>query len=154
MKTKKWLWITLISILTLIVLAGVGLAGYRVGLTQNPAVIKQLAELRAQRAEQFQRQNPGQLPQWNDKAADPRDHFNQRYDPRIQSNRRFDRGRDFAERGRFSPLLGLLHLIILGALFWFGYKWIKNSGWKLVRETQLAPIESEAADVADKKSSE
>jgi hypothetical protein len=149
MKTKKWLWIALASILTLVVLAGVGAAGYRLGLTQNPAVIQQFAELRAQRAEQFQKQNAGQLPQQNDKTFDPRSGDGRGFDPHSKFDRRDDRGRGG------SPFFGFFHLIVLGALLWFGYRYAKNSGWKLVRETpQPAPPVVQSAPVEDEKKDE
>jgi hypothetical protein len=195
MKTKKWLWVTLVSILTLVVLTGVAAAGYRLGLSQNPAVIQQFAQMRAQRFSQFQNQsgkpvNPqgqGNAPQQNQnnnsapapqqnaqgqgnvpqqfppngmmnpgwqQGFDQRGNFNQGFDPRSNFNRGFDRFDRRDNRGRdgfASPLFGLIHLLILGALIWFGYKYAKNSGWKLVREVpqpaspvaESAPIEGE-----------
>ena len=151
MKTKKWLWITLSVLLTLVVLAGVGAAGYRLGLTQNPAFIKQMAELRAQRQPKIEKQKPGQPPQQNDQAFDPR---MQGVNPQNDFGRGFDRGYEHGfdrghDRGRGeSPLFGLLHLIVIGALLWFAYKYAKNSGWKLVRET---PQPAPAANVEEKK---
>lgn len=154
MKTKKWLWITLITILTIVALVGVGFAGYRLGLTQNPAVIKQLAELRTQRFNQMQKQNNqapnANIPQgkapyqmWNGQnprmqGFDQRGNFQRGFDPRFESGRGFDRGH---RSGFFSPLFGLVHLVILGALLWFGYKFIKNSGWKLVKVSPAPTVE-------------
>ena len=157
MKTKKWLWGILITLLTIVVLAGAGFAGYRLGLTQNPAVIKQLVELRAQKFNQMQDQtgkalNPQQNPYngaYNPhiRGFDQRGNYAQGFDQRSQFNRRDNRGRD----GFASPLFGLVHLIILGALLWLVYKFVKNSGWKLVREVQPAPVVSEAASTEEKK---
>jgi predicted negative regulator of RcsB-dependent stress response len=150
MKTKKWLWITLVSILTLVILAGVGAAGYRLGLTQNPAVIQQLADLRAQRLSQLPNQGANQMPKGNGNGISPQE---QGFNPHSNFDRGNDRGRGFDRRDGFaSPLFGLIHLIILGALVWFGYKYIKNSGWKLVREVPPASVvENDTASVEEEK---
>lgn len=154
MKTKKWIWISLAALLTLVVLVAVAGAGFRLGMTQNPAFIQQREELRAQRLNQMQKQDTNQESKSNDRmfnphmqGFDPRGNSGRGFDSRFQSDRGFDRGRG----GFFPPLFGLIHLVILGALIWFGYKYVKNSGWKLVREVQPVPVVSEPANVEEKK---
>lgn len=172
---NKWLKITLISLLTLVVLLGVGAAGYRLGLTQNPEVIQKLADLRAQRYAQWQQAAPQQQQQQNGATQqgqdalpqqpqrldgkinphgqiDPRGDFNRNYDPRAQFDRR-DGGRD---RSFGVPFFGLLQWIILGAAIWFGYKYVKNSGWKLVREVPqpAPPVAAPAAAEEEPKDAE
>jgi hypothetical protein len=156
MKTKKWLWITLASILTLVVLTGVAAAGYRLGLTQNPEFIKQMAELRAQRVSQFQKPAQNLAPQQNvpqgqnqqqgvpqgqmpAQGFSPRDDFGRGFDPHSNFERGSDRG--FDGRDDFiSPLFGLIRLAVLAALVWFGYKYVQNSGWKLVKVAPNTPV--------------
>lgn len=135
---KTWLKVTLAVILALVVLAGAGAAGYRLGLSQNPEVLKQLAELRAQRYSQMQKVTPPQaLSQQGQNNDAPKQFVNPRgqgFDP----HSRFDRRPDFWSGMFFFPLLGLIKWAALGALVWFGYRYVKNSGWKLVREGQPA----------------
>lgn len=131
MKIKKWLWITLTALLTIVVLTAVAGAGFRYGITQSEAFVK-MQEARMQ-------QRLAQSPNADGKAINPHmQGFDQHgnsghgFEQRFKDNRGFDRGRG----GFGSPLFGLIHLAILGALIWFGYKYVKNSGWKLVREAQ------------------
>jgi hypothetical protein len=67
--------------------------------------------------------------------------FNQMEHGNMMS-RGFDRGRG----GFHSPIFGLFHLIVLGVLAWFGYKLVKNSGWKLVK------VNASAAPAAEQPS--
>ncbi len=138
---NKWLKITLIALLTLAVLSGVALAGYRLGLTQNPEVIQKLADLRAQRLEQFQKQFENGLPgKGLGRGNNPHG-----FAPGL--TREFKRGR--GGFSFFSPLWGLIKLALLGALLWFGYQYAKNSGWKLVKETPpAAPAPAQASSAS------
>ncbi len=140
MKINKWIRVTLTILLTLIVLAGVAGVSFRMGAMQN-AVFAGNDERMAQRFQPF-----GHMQGFEDNFN------NQRNDPRMMQG--FDRG-DFG-RGRggfFSPLFGLVKLAVLGALLWLGFKFVKNSGWKLTRvQASPAPAASETPSVeADEK---
>ncbi len=134
MKTKKWLWITLSTLLGLVLLAGAAMAGFRYGVTQSDAFVK-MQETRMQ-------QKLEEAPKVDGKNAAG-------FDPHAKFDRGYGRG-----RGGFSPLFGLVHLVILGALIWFGYKYAKNSGWRITREAQVAPAVIETPDVEKKKGKE
>jgi hypothetical protein len=57
----------------------------------------------------------------------------------------------------FPPIFGLIHLVVLGLLIWLGYKFVKNSGWRLTRvAASPAPVASETSsvEVEEKKASE
>jgi hypothetical protein len=66
-------------------------------------------------------------------------------------------GRDFDHghgnsRGRggfgfFSPLFGLLHLVVLGGLIWLGYTFVKRSGWRVVNVNASQSVASVATPV-------
>lgn len=142
MKNTKWLWRLLAVVLTLAVLAGVGFAGYRVGLVQG-------ADLSAEELATIFSYGRGM--QFNDGSRRP-DH-----------GHGFDgngavRGGDFGGRGfdrggfsLFSPLFGLLRLAVLGGLIWLGYRFIKNSGWRLVKAETPAPVTESPAAAADEE---
>jgi hypothetical protein len=117
MKSKKWLTYTLGIVLTLIVLTAVGGAGFRMGVMQNAS---------------FANLTDGSVAQFHsfDNYHGMDGDFS-RMDGGDFSHG-FDRGRG-RDRGGFSPIFGLFHLIVVGALAFFGYKLIKNSGWKLVK---------------------
>jgi len=133
MKNKKWLTYTLGIVLTLIVLAAVGGAGFRMGVMQSVS----FANIKDGTTAQFH-----SFDNSHGMAGD----FSQM--ERGNMSRGFDHGRG-RDRGGFSPIFGLLRLIVVGALAWFGYKLIKNSGWKLVKVNA-----SEAAVPVSKQSSE
>lgn len=132
---NKWLTYTLGILLTLIVLAGVGAAGYRIGAAQNGEFIH---------------------PMMNGTAPTFRHEFDSGRPPMLGGNihnQGFD-GRGFGERGFgrggfpfFSPIFGLIRLAALGLLLWGGYKLIQNSGWRLTRVTAPAPAASETPSV-------
>lgn len=135
MKNTKWIWRVLAVVLTLVVLAGVGLAGVRVGMMKSAA----LAD--------------GTLPNWH--SSDEMQKFNGDFPHGDNSNMRgFDHGHDFGGRssnrgGRdgfsfFSPIFGLIRLAVLGGLIWLGYTFVKRSGWRLVNvnANQAAPTEA------------
>jgi hypothetical protein len=117
MKNKKWLTYTLGIVLTLIVLAAVGGAGFRMGVMQSAS---------------FANLTDGSVAKFHsfDNVHGMDGDFS-RMDG-SNSSRGFDRGRG-DDRSGFSPIFGLIRLLVLGALVWFGYKLIKNSGWKLVK---------------------
>ncbi len=117
MKSKKWLTYTLGTVLTLIVLTAVGGAGFRMGMMQS-ASFANLTDGSATQFHSFGNTHgmDGDFSRMNGGS----------------SSRGFDRGRG-GDRGGFPPIFGLFHLIVVGALGWFGYKLIKNSGWKLVK---------------------
>ncbi|MDD2921697.1 MAG: hypothetical protein PHQ36_05360 [Anaerolineales bacterium] len=160
MKTKKWLWITLTVLLTLVVLAGVAAAGFRLGMTQNATFLPR-QDFRAQR---LQDANPGgQMVNPHAQGFDPappngwmENPRAQGFNPRNNPMRGFNDGRNFDRRGGFfPPLFGFLRLLAFGALIWLGYKLVKNSGWKLVREAQPSAAVGESAPPnAEEKNSE
>ena len=138
MKNRKWLTYTLGTLLTLIVLAAVGGAGFRAGMMQNASF--------ARPAFTHDFDNMPQAMQGNIQGngnphAMQGDFRQQGFDNR--SNDRRDGGRSF-----FSPIFGLIHLALLGSLGWFGYKFVKKSGWRITRETaSAAPVAAEAVSV-------
>ena len=140
MKNKKWLTYTLGILLTLIVLAAVGGVAFRIGAMQNNTFVHPMMN---GAGPAFERGfGNGQMPNFHQQGFEGRDFH----------GRGFERG---GRSGFFSPIFGLLHLIVLGALAWFGFKFIKNSGWRLTRDAApaSAPAVSEApsAEVDEKK---
>lgn len=136
MKNKKWLTYTLGIVLTVIVLAAVGGAGFRMGVIQS-ASFANLTDGQSARAPFFAHGMDGNFDQME----------------RGNMSRGFDHGRG-RDRGGFSPIFGLLHLIVVGALGWFGYKLIKNSGWKLVKVNAsevTAPMTEQSSEAVDGK---
>jgi hypothetical protein len=145
MKTRKWLWWTLTIVLTLVVLGFTGLAGYRVGLMQGASVARTALKSRSadDKAATDQQQMPPQMRGFEGK--DFPDFHGQNLGPGQRfDGRKFDR---FGGRGGFSffsPLFGLLRLAVLALLIWLGYKYVKNSGWRLTRVTaEPAPAAEE-----------
>lgn len=149
MKNTKWIWRFLAVLLTLVVLAGVGFAGFRVGLAQG-------ADLTAEELSTIFSHGRGSGFE-NDgapKAGDNRD---------FDHGHGFDRGhgsdgRGFDRGGRggfsfFSPLFGLLKLAVLGGLVWLGYRFVKSSGWRLVKTEPPAPV-AETPSAADEEKQE
>ncbi|MFN8382286.1 MAG: hypothetical protein U0V02_10120 [Anaerolineales bacterium] len=145
MKNKKWLTYTLGILLTLIVLAAVGGLGFRIGMMQSAS----FANLKAGQSAQapFFHHGLGMNGQGMNDGFNRMDGFNHMEHGNMSNG--FDRGRGGNRGGFFSPLFGLLHLIILGLLAWLGYKLIKNSGWKLVKvNASAAPAAEQASEVA------
>lgn len=143
MKSKKWIWVTLTILLTLIVLAGVAGAGFRMGVMQSANLARNADG------------TTSQFPPFGYMHGFEGNFNNQRGDnPLMMQGFGHDGpGHGGFERGRggfFSPLFGLVHLIVLGALIWLGYKFVKNSGWRLTRVAQPAPGTSEAS-IEEKK---
>ena len=142
MKNTKWIWRILAVILTLVVLAGVGFAGFRVGLVQGAGLSAQ--ELAAifdhGRSARFDSDAP------KEGGFDHGHGFVSGHD---FDGRGFDRG-GFSF---FSSLFGLLRLAVLGGLVWLGYRFVKNSGWRVVKAETTAPVaEVPAADEENKES--
>lgn len=121
MKNKKWIWWTLTIVLTLIVLAGVGFAGVRIGMTQAINL-------------------PDGMSFMNGHAYG--------FNGNDMHNGFGGKGFDHGGRGGFSffsPLFGLLHLAVWGGLIWLGYNFVKRSGWQVVK---TAPVVEEKKDEA------
>lgn len=126
---KNWIKYTLGILITLVILAAVGGAGFMFGARQSGTFVH---------------------PMMNGSAQS----FGNGFDPHQGMNG----GRDFHNFGRgydrggfggfFSPLFGLIKLAVLAALGWIGYRFIKNSGWKLTRETASAPAAPEVVEAA------
>jgi hypothetical protein len=149
MKNRKWLTYTLGALLTLIALAIVGMACFRVGMMQNGAL---------------PRMGIGERPAFNqnvdkvDPAVQGANPGDNNLNPNGNGNgfnpRGFDRGlRGMPMMGGF---FGLIHIAILALVLWFGYKLVQNSGWRLIRVQNNAPAPSEtvSAEVEEKKESE
>jgi hypothetical protein len=142
MKNRKWLTYTLGTLLTLIALAVVGMAGFRVGMMQTG---------------DFPRMGMGERPAFNqnmDKNVPTTPGDNNNFGGNPHGNgfnpRAFDR------MPIPGGLFGLIHIAILALLLWFGYKLIQNSGWKFVRVQNNAPtvIKAASTEVDEKKESE
>ena len=149
MKNKKWLTYTLGILLTLVVLAAVGGVGFRIGMTQNTSFARPPFTHNFDNGRQAMQGN------FHDSGAPQAMQENSRdrgFDNRFNDRR--DGGFSF-----FTPIFGLIRLVVLGLLLWFGYKFVKKSGWRLTRE-QASPIpapsaaETPSAVVEEKKESE
>lgn len=145
MKNRKWLTYTLGTLLTLIALAVVGMAGFRVGMMQTGT---------------SPRMGMGEMPAFN-QNVDKNDPNSQGVNPNGNGNNNTPRGNDFNPHGfdrghrgmpMFGGLFGLIHIAILALLLWFGYKLVQNSGWRFVRVQNNAPAAS--VEVEEKKESE
>ena len=138
-------------LLTLVVLAVVGGAGFRIGMMQNtsfarPPFTRNFDGERQSMPRNFQNGGIPQPMQENyhnnggPQAMQGNPH-NQGFDTR-GNNRGVDR-----RGGRlpfFAPIFGLIHLALLGLLLWVVYKLVKNSGWRLTRvAASPAPAASE-----------
>ena len=132
MKNKKWLTYTLGILLTLIVLAVVGGAAFRIGAMQNNTFAHPMMN---GAGPGFERGfDGGQMPNFHQQGFEGRDFH----------GRGFDRGGRGS--GFFSPIFGLIKLAVLAALLWFGFKFVKNSGWRLTRDA--APASAPAVSAA------
>ncbi len=138
MKNNKWLWLTLTTLLTLLVLIGVAGAGFRMGAMQSATLVKN-ADGTTSQFSPFERMHGFE------------DNFNDQH----RGNPHMMQGFGHGMRGRggfISPLFGLVKLAIFGALLWFGFRYVKNSGWKLTRTT--APVPTSSGEVEEKRDSE
>jgi hypothetical protein len=121
MKTNKWIWWTLTIVLTLIVLAGVGFAGFRIGAVQAANLPNGMTFMHG---------------------------YAHGFDGNGMHNGFAGRGFDHGGRGGFGffgPLFGLLQLAVWGGLIWLGYTLFKRSGWQMVKTT---PVVEEKKDEA------
>lgn len=121
MNTKKWLWWTLTILLTLVVLTGIGFAGFRIGMTQAANL-------------------PNGMPFMYGHAHG--------FDGNWMHNGFGEMGFHHGRRGGFSffsPLFGLIQLAFWGGLIWLGYTFAKRSGWRIVKTT---PVVEEKKDEA------
>jgi len=180
MNAKKLLWLALTAILTLVVLVGVAGAGFRMGLMQNvngttfPFLGRGRGFDQDSRMQGFNQgnvpngnpqPNQGNIPNGNPQAQG----FEQWHGYGNPNMSGFGQGRGLGRglgrgfergfgggfgRGRggfFSPLFGLIHLVILGALIWLGYKYAVKSGWRITRVTQPASVASATPSVDEEK---
>ena len=136
MKNKKWLTYTLGILLTLIVLAVVGGVAFRIGAMQNNTFAHPMMN---GAGPGFERGfDGGQMPNFHQQGFEGGDFH----------GRGFERG---GRGGFFSPIFGLIKLAVLAALLWFGFKFVKNSGWRLTRDAASvstpAPAVSEPPNV-------
>lgn len=127
MKNSTWLRRILTILLTLVVLAGVGFTGYRLGMIQGASLsVDNIAALTAKGRGHFQT---------------PDGMHGHGFDGHNFANRGFDHTRDFGRRGGFSffsPLFGLIRLAVFVGLIWLAFTFVKRSGWKLVK-TETTP---------------
>lgn len=139
MKNRKWLTYTLGTLLTLIALAVVGMAGFRIGMIQNVAFPRMDRTERAAFNQNADQNVPG------DQGDNPADKLP------ANPNGGGPRGNDFGPHGfdrghRGMPMaggfFGLIHLTVLALLLWVGYKLASNSGWRLIRVPNQTPTAS------------
>ncbi len=144
MKTKKWITYTLVVLFTLVALTAVGVAGFRIGMTQSAS----FASLKAGFNHRQFNGNDGQNGFVHPPVNGPMQNFGHNFQQRGFDDRGFGRGFDRGGRGGFfPPIFGLIHIALLGLLLWFGYKLVKNSGWRLVKVTAEPVAAATAAPV-------
>ncbi len=155
MKSKKWIWVTLTILLTLVVLTGVAGASFRMGAMQSAKLVKN-ADGTAPQIQPFGNmhgfENNFNGQRGDQPGGDSRmmQGFGYGGDPRMMQG--FDhRGFEHGRGGFLSPIFSLIKLAVLGALLWFGFKLVKNSGWRISRITQSAPVAGETPKVEEKK---
>ena len=143
MKNTKWIWRVLAVLLTVVVLAGVGLASFRFGVMQSANLT---GDGTAFMFHQGRGHNDGASTL---KPGNMQDGFDSHHS---------NRGNDFGGRrggfSFFSPIFGLLRLAVLGGLIWLGYTFLKRSGWRLVNVNASQTVTEEAApepEVEEKK---
>ncbi|MBC7878142.1 MAG: hypothetical protein H7Y59_13310 [Anaerolineales bacterium] len=140
MKNNKWIWRTLTVLMTLVILVGVGAAGFRIGFMQGAnADGKSPIFGHPQRFDNKFTDKPG-----NDERQ------LQKFDHQQGQDRGFHRGfQRGMMHGRFSFLFGLVHLAILGLILWAGYKLYQKSGWQFVKVNapEVEPAEVNPAEV-------
>lgn len=127
MKNNKWLNYTLGVLLTLIVLTAVAGAGFRAGMTQNVSIAQLKNGARPSFADNDFSKSMRDEALQNDKNG-----FAQQ-DLRMQGmvGERGDFDRRDGGFSFISPIFGLIQLLVLGALVWIGYTFVKRSGWRL-----------------------
>ncbi|HNB39980.1 MAG TPA: hypothetical protein PLG52_00675 [Anaerolineales bacterium] len=135
MKTKKWLWWTLTILLTLVVLTGVAIAGFRFGAMHS-------ATLTAEGTSAFAFHHG-------------HDFSGNMTHEGFGMMRGSERGHGFGGRGGFGffgPLFGLIQLAVFGGLVWLAFSLIKRSGWRLVNVNNsqaAAPAPDVAPEAAE-----
>jgi hypothetical protein len=159
MKNRKWLTYTLGTLLTLIVLAVVGGAGYRIGMMQNKSFVHpaftggfnggpQAMQRNFQGNGESQRmQGNPQGNDWRQMQGNPR---NQGFDN--QGGNRIGDRRSGRMSFLFPFIFGVIHLVVLGLILWIVYKLVKKSGWRFTREP--ATSKTSNVEVEEKKASE
>lgn len=151
MKNKKWLTYTIGILLTLIVLAAVGGAGFRIGMMQKNASFTRAADEmgRSPFVNKFDGEHP-QIIQGN-----PHDNEGGFQDRRGKPHNQGFNNRGNDRRGGmsfFPPIFGLIRLAVLGLLLWIGYKLVQKSGWRLTRvAASPASVASKTDSVGEKK---
>ena len=144
MKNRKWLTYTLGTMLTLIVLAVVAVAGFRVGMMHNATFARPAFAQNFDARPQMMPGNPRNgFDGFHGMQGDPRQFRN---DNPSGEHRGQGHGMFF-----FPPLFGLIHLLILAVLLWAVYKLVQNSGWRLTRVVSPAEPTAEAAPIKEKK---
>jgi hypothetical protein len=147
MKNRKWLTYTLGTLLTLVVLAVVAGASFRIGMMQNASFMHRPAFTNG-----FQ-PKPGTLPGNRDPQSmpgNPHDEFGGF--PGMPGNQYqhgfHNRGNGHGGHGMFffPPIFGIIHLLILALVIWVVYKLIEKSGWRLTRIEAPAVTDSESVD--------
>ena len=150
MKNRKWLTYTLGTLLTLIVLAAVAVASFRIGMMQNasfvrPAFARNFNNAPLEMQKNFQDDKGSQGMQGN-----PHDNgWNE-----MRGNRQ---NRGFDGRGGmpfFAPIFGLIRLAVLGLILWGIYMLVKKSGWRLTRVEATpapAPDQNDSVEEVGKK---
>jgi hypothetical protein len=159
MKNRKWLTYTLGALLTLVVLAAVAGVSFRTGMMQSSSFMRPAFVHNFDGGPQAMQRNF----QGNDGTQGMQRNFQGNGGPQaMQGNPNFQgfNNRGFDRRGGipfFSPIFWLIRLVVLGLLLWLGYKFVKNSGWRLTRvQASSAPIADKASsvEVEEKKESE
>jgi hypothetical protein len=153
MKNNKLIRVTLTILLTVLVLAGVAGAGFRMGVMQSANLTKSADGITQPfpvfgHMRGFDNQ-PGGYPGMMQG-------FDQRGGPGMMQGFEhggFDRGGRGGHGGFFPPIFGLIKLAVLGLLLWLGFKFVKNSGWRLTR-TAPAASETPSVEVEEKKETE
>ena len=137
MKTNKWIWRVLAVLLTLAVLAGVGFAGFRMGVVQGANLTADDISTMFAHGRGFD----------GDMMKGGFDHGRGNFG-----------GRDgFGGRGGFGffgPLFGLVHVAVLGGLIWLGYTFVKRNGWRVVNVNASQPVAPTAAPEVEEKKDE
>jgi len=149
MKNRKWLTYTLGTLLTLVVLAAVGGAGFRIGMMQNASFARPAFAHNFDGGRQAMQGNLPDNGGPQSMQGNPHDNGWTQMQGNSQ-NRGFDnRGNNRGDdrrgdgMGFFSPIFGLIHLAMLGLLLWLGYKYVKKSGWRISRVQVEEKKESE-----------
>ncbi len=141
MITNKWLKWTVSILVSLAALGAVGISAYRVGVVQGAGILQAADGVNADSQFAFF------MPMHGFDNDSGRQAHAQMYANHMNGSGKFGKGHH-GYGGFFPPIFGLFHLALLGLIGWLGYKWIKNSGWQVVRVTPKAEV---AAPVDEKK---